>query len=74
MKQVHNSKQRMPTILSDAMAEEWTDSDLSEEKIIQLASHQYAAEKMQTQTVAKDFLNAVNPAVPFTYEGLIELD
>ena len=70
MKQVHNSKQRMPTILSDARAEEWTEPDLSEERIIQLASHQYAAEKMQAQTVAKDFLNAVDPAVHFMYEGL----
>lgn len=73
MKQVHNSKQRMPTILPETLAEEWTEPGLSQERIMQLATNQYLAEKMRAATVAKDFLNAVDPAVPFAYEGLAEL-
>ncbi len=73
MQQVHNSKKRMPTILTDAPADEWTEPNLPEESIFQLATNQYPSEKMEAYTVAKDFLNAVDPSGSFTYETLSAL-
>lgn len=63
----------MPTILQDALADEWTEPGLPEERVLQLATYQYPAEKMSACTVAKDFLNATNPALAFTYENLSPL-
>lgn len=73
MLQVHNSKKRMPAILPDDLADEWTEPGLSEERILHLATNQYPAEKMKAFTVAKDFLNAADPSATFTYETLSEL-
>ena len=74
MQQVHNSKKRMPVILSDDLADGWTEPGLSEERILQLATNQYPAEKMKAYPVAKDFLNATDPSMPFIYEKLSGLD
>ncbi len=74
MEQVHNSKRRMPTILNDDLAYEWLMEDLSEERIKEIARHQYPANQMQACTIAKDFLSALEPAEPFQYEDLPALD
>jgi putative SOS response-associated peptidase YedK len=73
MSQVHNSKMRMPTILTDELANEWSEPDLSEKRIIEIAIHQYPAERMTAHTVAKEFLSSEDPAEPFAYETLEEL-
>lgn len=40
MKQIHNSKNRMPVILPKELAEEWISSGLSEQRITELGTHQ----------------------------------
>jgi putative SOS response-associated peptidase YedK len=70
MQQVHNSKMRMPTILNDELANEWTDPDLSEERIKAIATNQFPAERMSAHSVTKDFLQNTNPDEPFIYESL----
>ncbi len=70
MRQVHNSKMRMPTILTDELANEWTEPNLSEERITAIATNQYSAECMSAHSVAKDFLQDTNPEEAFIYETL----
>lgn len=74
MEQVHNSKKRMPTILNDDLAYEWLFSDLTEERISEIAKTQYPANKMQACTIAKDFRTALEPAKEFMYEDLPALE
>ncbi|MEP6713679.1 MAG: SOS response-associated peptidase family protein [Ferruginibacter sp.] len=73
MKQIHNSKNRMPTLLSDQLADEWSNPDLTEERITQLATNQFPVEKMKAHTVAKDFLANVDPTEEFIYPDLPDL-
>lgn len=74
MAQVHNSKMRMPTILTDELAWEWMMEDLSDERIQQIALTQYDYKKMQACSIAKDFRQSLNPAEPFAYEDLPALE
>jgi len=74
MKQVHNSNNRMPTILSDELAWEWMMDDLPEERITQLATYQYPTEFMRAYTIDKDFRTSVEPSKGFTYEELPSLE
>ncbi len=55
MVKIHNSKERMPAILTKELAEEWITDDLSEEQIKKIATYQYPAEQMSAHTVAKAF-------------------
>ncbi len=73
MEQVHNSKKRMPTILTDDLAYEWLFGNMSKEEITKLATYQYAADEMFAYPLAKDFLNAHNPFEEHHYEELPEL-
>jgi putative SOS response-associated peptidase YedK len=70
MEQVHNSKKRMPTILTEELAWEWLLGDLTEERITEIARFQYPAAEMEAYSIAKDFREALEPAAPFTYEDL----
>ncbi len=74
MEQIHNTKMRMPTILNDELAWEWIMGDLSEERIMEIASTMYPSEYMDACTVAKDFLASLEPAEPFTYEDVPALE
>lgn len=74
MEQVHNSKKRMPTILTDEQAYEWLFSDLNEEQITAIASSQFPAKQMDACTVAKEFLSTLEPSAPFAYEDLPALE
>lgn len=74
MKQVHNSKMRMPTILSEELAWEWMMGDLSEERISEIAKTQYSSLEMDACTVAKEFLGSLEPSTPFEYEDLPALE
>jgi len=70
MKQVHNSKERMPTILTDELAWRWISEDLTDEEILKIAASQYPYQQMTACTVASDFLAKLDPTEPFIYENL----
>lgn len=74
MKQVHNSKERQPTILSEDLAWEWLFGDLSEERITEIGQYQFPGEQMEVETIAKDFREALDPTTPFIYEELPALE
>jgi putative SOS response-associated peptidase YedK len=70
MAQIHNTKQRMPTILTEDLGYEWLLGDLSEERITEIATTQLPSEQMDAITIAKDFRAALEPTAAFEYEGL----
>jgi putative SOS response-associated peptidase YedK len=70
MKEIHNKKKRMPTILAPDLAWEWMMDDLTDDRIQEIALTQYDYKKMQACSVAKNFKESLNPAEPFQYEGL----
>ncbi|MEI6264408.1 MAG: SOS response-associated peptidase [Sphingobacteriia bacterium] len=73
MQQIHNTKKRMPTILSKELAEEWI-SPITQERIQSIASYQYPSEKMIAYPIVKDFnRGAANPKEAFNYEELPSL-
>ena len=74
MAQVHNSKMRMPTILNDDLAYEWIMSDLSDERIMQIASTQLPSEEMVVHTISPQFKALVEPCEPFEYADLPPLE
>ena len=67
MAQIHNSKKRMPTILTEDLAWEWMFGDLSEDRILEIAKYQFPANQMEACTLPKDFLRAEDPTAPFIY-------
>ena len=73
MQQVHNSKMRMPTILTDELADEWSNPNLSEERIIEIATNVYPVEHMKAYTVSKSFLEDADPTAEIIYPELPEL-
>jgi putative SOS response-associated peptidase YedK len=68
MAKIHNSKQRMPCILTRELAEEWISEGLPKERITAIASQQYPAEQMEAYAVAKDFQESLHPKEAFVYE------
>ncbi len=75
MEQVHNTKKRMPTILTENLAWQWIQPGLSEEKIQSIASHQFDSEEMTAHSISKDFreqfkINHKDPILEFEYEEL----
>ncbi|MBS1669223.1 MAG: SOS response-associated peptidase family protein [Bacteroidetes bacterium] len=73
MKQVHNSKERMPTILNEDLAHEWMFGNLSEDRITEIALTQYPYKEMEAYPIAKDFKSALDPTAAFKYDELPEL-
>jgi putative SOS response-associated peptidase YedK len=70
MKNVHNKKGRMPTILPEELAHEWIQDGLSKERITQLATYQLPSEQMQAHTIYKDFKAYEDPTAEFAYAEL----
>ena len=70
MAEIHNSKRRMPTILTKELAEEWVEEGLSEERITEIATYQYPTEQMAAFSIKKDFQEALNPKERFVYEDV----
>lgn len=68
MGNIHNSKKRMPVILTKELAAEWIQDDLSTDRIKSIAAFQYPSEKMEAYTVAKDFQEVADPKKPHVYE------
>ena len=73
MKQIHNSKERMPTILPGDLAESWLYKDLSDQDILDIANYQVASAEMIATPLHKDFLKSANPHEAVIYREVPEL-
>ena len=73
MRQIHNSKLRMPTILTDELAWEWIMEEPSEERLVEIALTQIPSKLMEACTIDKDYRFA-GEATPLEYEGHPALD
>ena len=73
MKQIHNKKKRMPTILNEAQASEWLEPNLSEAKIMELASSAYEAACMSAYTIHKSFRMSSTPMEQYEFQELAAL-
>lgn len=67
MELIHNTKKRMPTILTNELAGEWISSGLSEERITAIATFQYPYSDMEAWPISKDFKIASDPLEAFDY-------
>ncbi|MCY7421519.1 MAG: SOS response-associated peptidase [Chitinophagaceae bacterium] len=74
MEQIHNSKKRMPCILTEALAGEWISDGLSEARIVELATFQYPSQEMEAWSIQKDFKTALDPLETFEYTDLPALE
>jgi putative SOS response-associated peptidase YedK len=74
MSQIHNSKKRMPTMLTDDLAWEWMFGKLDEKRISEIARWQIPWQDLSYYTLAKDFLNSVDPLKEVVYPDLPPLD
>jgi putative SOS response-associated peptidase YedK len=73
MKQIHNSKERMPTILPGNLAEAWLYKDLTDQEISDIANYQVASAEMKATPLHKDFLKNANPHEQVHHEGVPDL-
>ncbi|CAN5254101.1 hypothetical protein BH09BAC2_BH09BAC2_00070 [soil metagenome] len=73
MEQVHNSKKRMPVILTEGMASKWISDTLTEPEINEITSFQYPSALMHAHSIAKDFKTSLQPDEPFSYNQLPDL-
>jgi putative SOS response-associated peptidase YedK len=67
MEQIHNKKKRMPTILNEALAAEWLSPNLSEFKIMELATTACDGSLMSAYTIDKSFRTTSDPKARFEY-------
>ncbi len=74
MEQIHNSKKRMPTMLTDDLAFDWMFKPMKENEITELARWQMPYEELSYYTLKKDFLSSVDPLQPHYYPDLQPLD
>lgn len=70
MAQVHNAKNRMPTILPEDLAMEWMQPGLSDQRITELATYQFPASQMAAHTIHKNFKGFTDPTEAFNYSEL----
>ena len=73
MKQIHNSKERMPTILPGNLAEAWLFNNLTEQEILDIANYQVASAEMIATPLDKDFLKKQNPHERTVYNEVPDL-
>lgn len=73
MKQIHNSTNRMPTMLPDELAWEWMMDNLTEQWITEIATYQIKASDMDAYKVEKDFRTTGCPSKAFVYSEVPEL-
>lgn len=64
---IHNSQERMPTILTKELAEEWINDGLNQERITEIATYQYLGELMSAHTIPRDFQNIADPKTKHKY-------
>lgn len=61
MRQIHNTKNRMPTILTEDLAYRWLFNDLTDAEIIEIASYKIPSSKMEAYTVHPEVKKALDP-------------
>lgn len=69
-REIHNSKKRQPTVLTDDLAYEWLFGERTEKHIQDIASFQLPYQKMRYYTLDKYFLNITDPLTPHYYSDL----
>jgi putative SOS response-associated peptidase YedK len=70
MSQIHNTKKRMPVILSEEQAHNWIFGDLDKDEVTKLAATQADSENMVAWPVAKDVRTAKDPMQEVDYPEL----
>ena len=70
MEEIHNSKKRMPTILTEDLAYEWLFGELDEKRISEIAQFQIDPALMEAYTIRKDFRECLEPTERFEYGEL----
>ena len=70
MRQIHNSKLRMPAILTEDLAVEWISDGLTEERITEIATYQIPSKKMHAYPLHKDFMKSDDPLKETTYSHI----
>lgn len=73
MDQIHNSKKRMPTILTDELAWEWLMEKPSEERLSQIARTQIPSRLLEFCTVDRNYRKELE-ATPLDYPELPAID
>lgn len=73
MQQIHNSKKRMPTILTDDLAWEWLMEEPSDERLTEIALTQIPSKLMEACTIDKDYRYS-GEAMPLEYPEQAPLD
>ena len=70
MEQIHNSRKRMPTILTEELAGKWISDGLTESEVTEIATFQIPSNRMEAFPISKDFLKAEDPDQSFVYADL----
>jgi putative SOS response-associated peptidase YedK len=70
LKYIHNSKERMPTILNEELAYEWIFGKRDKKRIIEIASTQFPYRNMYAYPLATDFLSSPDPLLRVDHPGL----
>lgn len=70
MAQVHNSKKRMPVILTEDLACEWLLGDPDEKRIQEIATFQHDESMMHITPISKNFRESAHPQEPYSYPDL----
>jgi putative SOS response-associated peptidase YedK len=73
MKQIHNSKKRMPTILTEDLAWEWLMTKPSDERLMEIAGTQIPSRLMEFCTIDPDYRTTLE-AHPKEYPDLAPLN
>lgn len=74
MEQIHNSRKRMPTLLTDELAWDWLFGDLDESQINAIGRFQFPAAEMESYTISKDFREASDPTEKVDFADLPALE
>ncbi len=74
MKQIHNSKERMPAILPGDLAEAWLYNDLTDQEVLDIANYQVASADMIATPLNKDFLKSNDPHAEVIYREVPALN
>lgn len=72
--EIHNSKKRQPSVLTDDLAWEWILGTRTEKRIQEIAQFQIPYQHMRYYTLAKDFLSSHDPLKQHYYADLPALE